>query len=77
MPVKVDLVSEKQSRKEDTFIAHGFDYIKIVFTLLIKVIAFYVQVFIVKIEIPSLKKAIKIGGTYLKLVIFLALNKQF
>lgn len=44
---KIDLLTEKQSCKRDALVFCGIGRIKIIFALLIKVIALYIQVFIV------------------------------
>ena len=73
--VEVNPISEKQGHKRDVFIAHGFGHVEIILTLLTKIIALYMQAFIVKIEIASLGGAIAGCGTCLKLAMFLAFNK--
>lgn len=42
LPVKIDFIPKKQSRKRDTLVAHSIGYIKIIFALLIKVITLYI-----------------------------------
>lgn len=47
--VKVDLITKKQSYKEDIFIVYGNGYVKMILTLLIKVLRLYMQAFIVQV----------------------------
>ena len=72
-----NLVLEKKGCKKNAFIAHGSGHIKIILISLTKVITLYMQAFIVKVKIPGIEKAIVGYSTYLKLVMFPALNKQF
>lgn len=55
------------------FIAYYISYIKIILALLKDIVAFYIQVSIVKIRVFSFKKFI--SEYKVCLVIFLALNK--
>lgn len=57
------------------FVVSIANYGKIIFALLTKVITFFMQVFIVKTRVFSLKKPIL--KCKVCLAIFLALNKQF
>lgn len=77
LPIKVDLVSKKQSCKEDAYVACSFDCVKIVLILSKKVIAFYVQASIVKVVISGFEKTIASYVIYLKLAMFLIFNKLF
>lgn len=45
--VEINLISKKQSYKNDMFIAYNIGYIKIIFILLTKIVAFYIQVLII------------------------------
>lgn len=40
--IKVNRILKKQNNKKDILVICNFDYIKIIFVLLIKVIAFYI-----------------------------------
>ena len=71
---EVNPISEKQGCKKDTFIVCGSGYVKIILTLLTEIIALHMQVFIVKIGIPDLDRAIARCGTCLKLPMFLTLD---
>lgn len=75
--VEIDPILEKQSFKKDVFITCGNSYIKIIFALLVKFIAFYMQVFIIQVRIFSLEKTIMRCSINLKLAIFLALTNNF
>lgn len=44
---KVDLILKKLDYKENVLMACGFGHIKIIFALLIKVITFHIQAFII------------------------------
>lgn len=47
LPVKVDLISEKQDQKRDLFRAHSISRIKMVLTLLTEVVTLYIKAIIV------------------------------
>lgn len=70
-----ELISKKQGRKEDAFGACGTNCVKIIFALLIEVVALYMQASIVQVRVFGIKKAIVECEICLKLAIFLALNK--
>lgn len=42
LPIEIDLIIKEKSWKENIFTIYGNGYIKIIFTLLIKVVAYYV-----------------------------------
>lgn len=46
LSAEINLVTEKRGCKKSILVAYGSSYIKIVFTLLIKIISLYMQVFI-------------------------------
>ena len=75
LSTEINLVFEKQSRKEDAFMAHGSSCVKIILTLLTEIIVFHIQARIVKVGIPRLEGSIPEGEVCL--VMFLALDKQF
>lgn len=75
--VKVDLILKKKSCKENVFMACSTSCVKIIFTLLTKIIAFYIQAFILQVEIFDFEKASAKCKDCLKLVILLALDKWF
>ena len=77
LPAKVNPVLKKQGCKRDAFVACGSGRVKMIFTLLIKVIALHMLAFIVKVGVLGLEKVIAGCGTCLKLAIFLAFNEQF
>lgn len=47
LPVKINLVVEEQSHKKDALVAHVIGYVKIIFALLTKVVAFYIKASII------------------------------
>ena len=77
LPTEVNPVLEKQGSKRNAFMAHDSGYIEMICTLSTKVITLYMQAFIVKVGVLSLKGAIVGCSICLKLAIFLAFNKQF
>lgn len=52
--VEIDSIIKKCSCKEHIFIAYSIDHIEMIFALLIEVIAFYMQAFIIQVQITSL-----------------------
>lgn len=75
LSLKVGLILEEQSCKNDTLIAYSTSYVKIVFRLSIEVKALHIKVFIVQVDVFDLKKVITEYKIYL--TIFLTLDKQF
>lgn len=57
IPTKADFNRKKQSDKRYAIEADGASSIKVIFTLLAKVITFYIELFIVKIRELSLQLA--------------------
>lgn len=51
LPMEVNPISEKQSRKKNALIADGIGYVKMILALLIKVAVLYMQAFIIQIRI--------------------------
>lgn len=47
LPAKIDLITEKQNCKKDTFRDCGTNYVKIILALLAKVVALYMWGFII------------------------------
>lgn len=47
LPTKINLILKKQDQKKNILVAYGSGHIKIIFLLVIKVIAFYIQTFII------------------------------
>lgn len=74
---EVDLIPEKQSRKEDMFGARGTGRVKIVFALLTEVLIFYIRATLVQVGIFGFEWPVLGCGVCLELDMFLALNKQF
>lgn len=72
---EVNPVLEKQNCRRDAFMAHGSGYIKMILILSTKVIALYMQAFIIKVGVLGLEGAIARCDTCLKLAMFLAFNK--
>lgn len=58
LPIEVDLIIKKQSRKKDVLVACSTGYMEIIFALLTKVVAFYLQVFIKQVKVSGLEKRI-------------------
>lgn len=56
LPAKINIFIGKKNRKENRLIAHGTSYVKIIFALSTKIVAFYVQIFIVQVEIFGFKE---------------------
>lgn len=54
MPIKVDLIIKKQDYKEVTIRTNGIGNSKIIFILLVKIIALYIKLFIIEIKESSL-----------------------
>ena len=75
--VKINPVLEKQSCKNDAFVVRTFGRVKIILTLLIKVIVLYMRVSMIKVGVLHLEEAIARYNSCLKLAMFLAFNKQF
>lgn len=73
--VKVDLVLKKQSIERDKLVAFGSNHVKVVFTLLTKVLALYIQTLIVQIRVLGIESFFLGCKVWLKLTILLALNK--
>ena len=72
---EVNPVSGKRSRKRDAFMACSSGRVKMIFTLMTKIIALYIRPPIVKVGVPGLKSYILRG--IVCLAMFLALDKQF
>ena len=70
---EVNPVSEERICKKDAFVAHGSSRIKIILTVITKIIALHIQAFIVKVGVLDLGGSIPGGGVYL--AIFWALDK--
>lgn len=68
---------EKQKSKKDMIKTNSPSDLKIIFALLTKTIIIYMQVFIIEDEKLSFKKLFIRWKVYLKLVIYLTLDKQF
>lgn len=51
LPSKICSIIKNQNYKKGVFIVDGFNYLKIILALLIKIIKFYILVFIVEIRI--------------------------
>lgn len=47
LPIEVNFISKKQGCKGDMLVAYRISYVKMIFTLLTKVVALYMQIFIV------------------------------
>lgn len=75
LSVKVNPILEKQDYKKDALVAYGTSHIKIILILLTNVIVFYIQAFIVQVEVFSFKRSIVEYNACLKPVIFLVFNK--
>ena len=50
---KVNIILEISKRKKDVLMSNSFGYIKIIFLLPIKVVALYMQTFIIQVGILS------------------------
>lgn len=72
---EVDLIFEKWSCKKYVFKLYGPSCFKIIFALLAEIITLYMQVTIIKVGILSLNKSIARRRVYIKLAMFLSLNK--
>lgn len=75
LSTKVDPVLKKQSYKKDVFIAYDTGYIKIVLTLMTKIVVLYMQTFIIQVGIPSFESFFK--SNKICWSIFIAFNKKF
>lgn len=58
LPAEVDPIPEKRDCKRDAFIAFGFSSFEMVLALLIEIIAFYMQVPKVQLEVPGFEKPV-------------------
>lgn len=47
LQVEVDFISEEQSHKKNVIVAYGIGFIEMILALSIKIIALYIQTFIV------------------------------
>ena len=75
LPAEVNPISDEQDRERDAFVAYDSSYVKMIFTLLIEIIALYIQALIVKVGVLGLEGSIP--GGKVCLAMFLALDKQF
>ena len=75
LSAKADLILEQKRYKKNVFVTCDFSRIKIVFKLLIKVVALYMQAVIVLVKVSNFKNFILKSKVYL--VRFLVFNKQF
>ena len=75
LPAEVNPISEERGRKRDAFVARGSGRVKMILTLLTKIIALHMRAPIVKVGVPGLESSIPGGGVCLAM--FLALDKQF
>lgn len=71
--IEVDFILEKQSYKKDTFMITSIRHVKIVFILVIKIIAFHILALIIQVQVLGYKKSIL--KCKICLAIFLAFNK--
>lgn len=75
LSLKVYFVLKKKSYKNNAFRFFGTSYLNIVLVLLIKIVIFYIQVFIVEVEVSAFKWSIIRYNAYFKLAILLILDK--
>lgn len=77
LSAKIDSIAEEQSCKVNALVAYGTGYIKIIFTLLAKLVASRVSALIIQVGVLGLEKTIVKSGVCLMLIIFVTLKKQF
>lgn len=58
LSIEIDYILEKQSCKKDALMFHSSGYVKMVFTLLIKVVALHIFTTIIIVRVSSLERAI-------------------
>lgn len=75
LPAEINLVAEEHSCKEYMLSTSGISRVKVIFVLLIKVIALYMNTSVIQVGILGIEGFI--SGCKVYLAIFLALDKQF
>ena len=71
LSAEVNLILEEQNCKRDALVACGIGCIEIIFTMLTKVVTFYIQAFIIQVGLTGLKVFLLRGGVCLaKFLVF-------